>query len=141
MNNKNKPIGRLQIIAGFQLASIIIQLALGIAVLVASSVPEYPEQSVNTYNQIALMLFIVFLVPAIPTLTSAWVLIRPFDKTPATTLVRARKTQLFVFIFCLVTLFPAISLATNGFWVFMVDCILGIISWFLVRQDLKPAQK
>ena len=141
MNNKNKQLSQLQIIAGFQLSSIIIQLALGIAVLVVSSGPEDPGASVNTYNQIAVMLFVVFLVPAIPTLTSAWVLIRPFDDIPSKTLARSRKTQIFVFIFCLVTLFPAISLATNGFWVFMVDCILGIISWFLVRQDLKPVQK
>jgi len=141
MNNKNKQLSRLQIIAGFQLSSIIIQLALGIAVLVVSSGQEYSGASVNTYNQIAVMLFVVFLVPAIPTLTSAWVLIRPFDKTPATTLVRARKTQLFVFIFCLLTVAPSFFLATNGFWVFFADCVLGIGSWFLVRQDLKPEQK
>ena len=141
MNNNNKARSRLQIIAGFQLASIIIQLGLGIAVLVVSSVPEFSDQSVNTYNQVALMLFLVFLVPALPTLTSAWTLIRPLEIIPAKTRLSAYKTQLFVFIFCLVTLFPAIGLATNGFWVFMADCILGIISWVLVRQDLKAADK
>jgi uncharacterized membrane protein YozB (DUF420 family) len=141
MNNKNKQLSRLQIIAGFQLSSIIIQLALGIVVLVVSSVPEFSDQSVNTYNQIVVMLLIVFLVPAIPTLTSAWTMIRPFDKIPAKTLARTHKTQLFVFIFCLLTLAPSFFLATNGFWVFFADCVLGIISWFLVRQDLKPEQK
>jgi hypothetical protein len=141
MNNKNKQLSRLQIIAGFQLSSIIIQLALGIAVLVVSSGQEYSGASVNTYNQIAVMLFVVFLVPAIPTLTSAWVLIRQFDKIPAKTLARTHKTQLFVFSFCLLTVAPSFFLATNGFWVFFADCVLGIISWFLVRQDLKPEQK
>jgi hypothetical protein len=141
MNNNNKARSRLQIIAGFQLASIIIQLGLGIAVLVVSSVPEFSDQSVNTYNQVAVMLFIVFLVPAIPTLTSARTLIRPLEMIEAKTRVSAYKTQLFVFIFCLVTLFPAIGLATNGFWVFMADCILGIISWVFVRQDLKAVEK
>jgi hypothetical protein len=141
MKNNNQARSRLQIIAGFQLASIIIQLGLGIAVLVVSSVPEFSGQSVNTYNQIVVMLLIVFLVPAIPTLTSAWSLIRPLEVIPAKTRVTAYKTQLFVFIFCLVTLFPAIGLATSGFPVFAIDCILGIISWVLVRQDLKAAEK
>ena len=141
MNNKNKQLSRLQIIAGFQLSSIIIQLALGIVVLVVSSVPEFSDQSVNTYNQIVVMLLIVFLVPAIPTLTSAWTMIRPLEVIPAKTRVTAYKTQLFVFIFCLLTVVPSFFLATNGFWVFFADCVLGIISWFLVRQDLKPEQK
>ncbi|MCX6485837.1 MAG: hypothetical protein NTX78_04280 [Rhodoluna sp.] len=92
MNNVNKARSRLQIIAGFQLASIIIQLGLGIAVLVVSSVPEFSDQSVNTYNQVALMLFIVFLVPAIPTLTSARTLIRSLEHIPAKTRVSAYKT-------------------------------------------------
>jgi hypothetical protein len=139
MNNK-KALSRLQIIAGFQLASIIIQLALGIAVLVVSSVPEFSDQSVNTYNQIAVMLFLVFLVPAIPTLTSAWILIRPFANIPAEPRVRARKTQLFVFIFCLATVAPSFFLATNGFWVFFADCILGIISWQFVSKDIKASR-
>jgi hypothetical protein len=141
MKNKNKALSRLQIIAGFQLASIIIQLALGIAVLVVSSVPEFSGQSVNTYNTVVVMLLMVFLVPAIPTLTSAWVLVRPFDKIPTESRVRARKTQLFVFIFCLATAVPSFFLATNGFWVFFADCVLGIISWQFVGKDLKPAEK
>ncbi len=141
MKNKNDSLSRLQIIAGFQLASIIIQLGLGIAVLVVSSVPEFAGQSVNTYNTVAVMLFMVFLVPAIPTLTSAWTLIRPFERISVETRVSAYKTQLFVLIFCVVTLLPAIGLATNGFPVFMIDGILGIISWVFVSKDLKPAEK
>lgn len=141
MNTNTAATSRLQIIAGFQLASIITQLGLGIAALVVSSIPEFSDQSVNTYNTIVVMLFMVFLVPAIPTLTSAWILIRPFEKIPAETRVKAYKTQLFVFIFCVVTLLPAIGLATNGFWVFMIDCILGITSWVFVSKDLKAVGK
>ena len=140
MNNK-KARSRLQIIAGFQLGLITIHYPFGIAALVASSVPEFSDQSVNTYNQIVVMLFLVFLVPAIPTMTSAWTLIRPLANIPAETRERARKTQLFVLIFCVVTLLPATALATNGFPVFMIDCVLGIISWVFVSKDLKPAEK
>ena len=140
MNNK-KARSRLQIIAGFQLGLITIHYPFGIAALVASSVPEFSDQSVNTYNQIVVMLFLVFLVPAIPTLISAWILIRPLANIPAETRERARKTQLFVLIFCVVTLLPATALATNGFPVFMIDCVLGIISWVFVSKDLKPAEK
>lgn len=139
MKNKNEALSGLQIIAGFQLASIIIQLVLGLAVLVVSSVPEFSGQSVNTFNTIVGMLFMVFLVPALPTLSSAWILIRPFRKITATTRSKAYRAQLFVFIFCLVTLLPAIGLAINGFWVFMADCILGIISWIFVGKTLKSA--
>lgn len=139
MNNKEAR-SRLQIIAGFQLASIIIQLALGIAAVVITSVPASPDQSVNTYNQIVIMLLLVFLVPAIPTLTSAKVLIRPLTNILAETLERARKTQLFVLIFCVVTLLPATALATNGFPVFMIDCVLGIISWQFVSKDIKASR-
>lgn len=141
MKNNNEAFSRLQIIAGFQLVSIIIQLGLGIAALVHSSVPEFSGQSVNTYNQIVVLLFMVFLVPAIPTLTSAWILVRPFEKIAVETRKTAYKTQLFVLIFCVVTLLPAIGLATNGFPVFAIDCILGIISWVFVSKDLKPAEK
>ena len=141
MNTKTAATSRLQIIAGFQLASIITQLGLGIVALVVSSIPEFSDQSVNTYNTIVVMLFMVFLVPAVPTLTSAWILIRPFAKIPAETRKTAYKTQLFVVIFCVVTLLPAIGLATNGFPVFAIDCILGIISWVFVSKDLKPVEK
>jgi uncharacterized membrane protein YozB (DUF420 family) len=141
MNNKNKARSRLQIIAAFQLASIIIQLALGIAAVVITFVPGSPDQSVNIYNQVVIMLLLVFLVPAIPTLTSAWELIRQLERIPAETRVWAYKAQLFVLIFCVVTLLPAIGLATNGFPVFMIDCILGIISWVFVSKDLKPVEK
>ena len=141
MKKKNSALSRLQIIACFQLASIIIQLGLGIAVLVVSSVPGSPDQSVNTYNQLAVMLFIVFLIPAAPALISASILVRRPELVPKETLVGARKLQLFAFGFCLVALLPAVGLATNGFWVFMADCILGIISWILVRKDLKKADK
>ena len=96
MKDKNEAISRLQIIAGFQLVSIIIQLALGIAVLVVSSVPEFSGQSVNSYSTLVVMLFMVFLV-------------------------------------------PAIGLAINGFWLFMADCILGIISWIFVSKTRKSA--
>lgn len=141
MKKKNSALSRLRIIAGFQLASIIIQLGLGIAVLVVSSVPESPDQSVNTYNQLAVMLFIVFLIPAAPALISASILIRRPELVPKESLVGARKLQVFAFGFCLVALLPAVGLATDGFWVFMADCILGIISWILVRKDLKKADK
>lgn len=141
MNDKNTDLNKVQIIAGAQLALIITQLFLGIALLVVSSVPEYSDSSVNTYNQIVILLFFVFLIPAIPTLTSAFTLIKPLERTSKESRNVARKSQLFVFIFCVVTLPPAIGLATNGFWVFMADCILGIISWSLVGKDLKASAK
>ena len=132
---------RLRKVALSQIILISVQLFLGAMVLAAASVQEDPESSLNTYGQVATLIFVAFCIPAIPVLLSATVLIKSREKVSDHSWSLARKTQLTVFIFCLATLLPAIFLLANGFPFFVIDCILGIIYWVLVNRDTKGVVK
>lgn len=127
--------GRLQITALVQIILISIQLGLGFYLLVISAIPEFGGSSVNTFNQIAVLLFAAFLAPAIPTLISASVLCKSPSKVTDEALRSARRKQMLLFVFCILALVPAISLAINGFWPFAIDCVLGIIFWVIVNKE------
>ena len=71
---------RLRKVALSQIILISVQLFLGAMVLAAASVQEDPESTLNTFGQVATLIFVAFCVPALPVLLSATVLIRSREK-------------------------------------------------------------
>lgn len=141
MKSNLATLSRIQKLAWTQIALIALQFVAGVWVLLSSSNPD-PEvdSSVNTYGQIAGLIFGVFLIPAIPVVLSAFVFIKPTSQLTQQQIKGAFVTQTFVFAFCVFTVLPALQLAFNGFWVFFADCSFGFLSWFVLRSELKSKE-
>lgn len=132
---------RVQKLAWTQIALIALQLLAGIWILINTSAPEPGvDASVNTFSQIAVMIFGVFLIPAIPVVQSAMILVKPSNEVTPQQIHGAWITQKFVFGFCVLMVLPALQLGLMGFWVFFVDCVLGFIFWFVLRSELQSKE-
>ena len=71
---------QLRTVALSQIILISVQLVLGALVLSAASVQDNAESSLNTFGQVATLIFVAFCVPAPPVLLSATGLIRSREK-------------------------------------------------------------
>ena len=130
---------KLQKLALTEVILLIVQVAVGLFALIAVSFPEFADQSVNTLLQIGLLLFVAFMIPGIPAFSSALTLMKTPAKLNETLRRRAGQTQTVVFWICIATIIPAASLAFNGFPIFLIDCVIGIVLWPQIRKEISKA--
>lgn len=88
-------------------------------------------------HSIALLLISAFAIPACLTIVSAAILVKPNTGISAKQTRLARGIQLVLFILCILLLVPSVSLATQGFVVFAVNCVLGLVLWPMVNKESK----
>lgn len=143
MKQKLSKLTKVQKLAWLQIVLIVGQFALGILVLVNTSMPEpgVETPSFNTLNQIVVLLLFAFAIPAILVLLSAAQLTKPITDETKNQVKAARGLQTTVFVICVLATIPSLVLAFNGFVVFLADCIFGIFSWIVIRQELKETVK
>lgn len=141
MKKETTTLTKVQKMAWLQIFLIVGQAALGILAMVNTAQPEPGGEasSINTLNQLVVLLLIAFAIPALLVLISAAQLTKPITKEIKDQVKTAYRTQKAVFVICVLATIPSLALAFNGFWVFLADCIFGIFSWTVMRKELKVA--
>ena len=139
MEQKYSKLTKVQKLAWLQIVLIVGQVVLGFVAFVNTAKPEpgVEASSINPLNQIIGIFLVVFGVPAVLVLSSAAKLTKPTGALPASEVKTAFKMQTVVFMICVIATIPSMSLAFNGFWLVLADCIFGIISWVVIRKELK----
>lgn len=143
MKTKSTKLTKVQIFAWWQIVLIVGQLSLGLLAMVNTAQPEpgVETPSINTLNQLVVMLVMAFAIPALLVFMSAIQLVKPITESTRDQVKTARKIQKSVFVICVLAAIPSLALAFNGFWVFLADCIFGIVSWSVIRKELKESLK
>lgn len=141
MKQESTKLTKVQIFAWCQIVLIVGQLSLGLLAIFNTAQPEPGGEapSVNTLNQIVVLLVFAFAIPALFVLLSAIQLTKPITEGNKGQLKTALKMQKSIFVICVVATIPSLALAFNGFWVLLADCVFGIISWIVIRKELKEA--
>ena len=143
MKQESTNLTKIQKLAWVQIVLIVAQLSLGLLALFNSSQPEPGEEtpSINTLNQIIVLLLFAFAIPALLVVVSAIQLTKPITEESKGKVKSAQGMQKSVFVICVVASIPSLTLALNGFWVFLADCIFGIFSWIVMRKEIRDAIK
>lgn len=143
MKHKTTKLTKVQKMAWLQIVLILGQFSLGFLAMVNTAQPEpgVETPSINTLNQLVVMLVMAFAIPALLVFMSAIQLVKPITESTRDQVKAARKIQKSVFVICVLAAIPSLALAFNGFWVFLADCIFGFVSWGVIRKDLKEAVK
>jgi len=127
-------VTKVQKVALAQVMLLSLQVLLGVVALVNVSTPD-TDSSINTSLQVGYMLFMTYLVMAVPAMISAWRLLQPATEANQKERRVAFRTQQVLFFFCIVLIIPSTSLAFNGFVFFAIDCLLGMIFWLMISRE------
>ena len=143
MKQESTNLTKVQKLAWVQIVLIVGQLSFGLLALFNTAQPEpgVETPSINTLNQIVVLLLFAFGIPALLVVVSAIQLTKPITEELKGNVKTAQRMQKSVFVICVVATIPSLTLALNGFWVFLADCIFGIFSWIVMRKEIREAIK
>jgi hypothetical protein len=143
MKQESTKLTKVQKLAWVQIVLIVGQLSFGLLALFNTAQPEpgVETPSINTLNQIVVLLLFAFGIPALLVVISATQLVKPITDATRGQVKTALKIQKGIFVICVVATLPSLALALNGFWLLLADCIFGIISWTMMRKELKEVVK